>query len=134
MLHEFILHATILPGFGIRPNRSQSQPDTIPCVFMTGEPKAQTERDLGVIEAITVVTRSCPSGVVVGAAERALEAIKTGGPGVLRDQAYFVLMAIQGWRGDRATQVHRSLTHYLEQGKPLEQTHPLEKAEPPEPT
>jgi len=82
---------------------------------MTAEPDTPVERDLGVIEAITVVTRSCPSGVVVGAAERALEAIKSGGPDALRDQAYFVLMAIQGWRGERATQVHRSLTRYLEQ-------------------
>ncbi len=73
------------------------------------------ERDLGVVEAITAVTRSCPSGVVVTAAERALEAIKVGGADVMRQQAYFVLTTIQGWRGERARQVHRSLTRYLEQ-------------------
>ncbi len=71
------------------------------------------ERDLGVIEAITYVTRSCPSGVVVAAAERALDSIKQGGPDVIKQQAYFVLTALQGWRGDRARQVHRSLTNYL---------------------
>ena len=74
------------------------------------------DRDLGVIEAIIVVTRSCPSGVVVEAAERALDAIKAGGPDVLREQAYFVLTAMQGWRGDRARQVHRSLSRFLESG------------------
>jgi hypothetical protein len=72
------------------------------------------ERDLGVIEAITYVTRSCPSGVVIAAAQRALDAIKQGGPDVIKQQAYFVLTALQGWRGERARQVHRSLTNYLE--------------------
>jgi len=72
------------------------------------------DRDLGVIEAITYVTRSCPNGRVVAAAQGALEAIKTGGPDSLKQQAYFVLAAIQGWRGDRAHQVHRSLSRYLE--------------------
>ncbi|MAG30169.1 MAG: hypothetical protein CL908_04645 [Deltaproteobacteria bacterium] len=73
------------------------------------------ERDLGVIEAITMVTRACPSGVVVAAAERALDAIKAGGSDVVREQAYFVLTALKGWRGDRATQVHRSLSRCLEE-------------------
>jgi hypothetical protein len=72
------------------------------------------ERDLGVIEAISIVTRSCPNGGVIRSAERALEAIKAGGPDVLKQQAYFVLTAIKGWRGDRARQVHRSLSRYLE--------------------
>ena len=75
--------------------------------------KSDYDRDLGVIEAITYVTRSCPSGVVVRAAKGALEAIQAGGAAVLKQQAYFVLTAIQGWRGDRARQVHRSLTNYL---------------------
>lgn len=73
------------------------------------------DRDLGVVEAITFVTRSCPSGVVISVANQALEAIKTDGPDVIKQQAYFVLTAIQGWRGDRARQVHRSLTKYLEE-------------------
>ncbi|MEE8166104.1 MAG: hypothetical protein V3T64_11085 [Myxococcota bacterium] len=78
--------------------------------------KSDYDRDLGVIEAITYVTRSCPSGVVVRAAKGALEAIQAGGAAVLKQQAYFVLTAIQGWRGDRARQVHRSLTNYLAEG------------------
>ena len=73
------------------------------------------DRDLGVIEAITYVTRSCPSGVVVAAAEAALDAIKAGGSPVMKQQAYLVLTTMKGWRGERATQVHRSLTRYLEQ-------------------
>jgi hypothetical protein len=77
------------------------------------------DRDLGVIEAITFVTRSCPSGVVVRAAEGALDAIKVGGSDALKQQAYFVLTTMKGWRGDRATQVHRSLTRYLA-GNPKE--------------
>ena len=77
---------------------------------------ADYDRDLGVIEAITFVTRSCPSGVVVTAAKEALKAIGAGGADVLKQQAYFVLTAIQGWRGDRARQVHRSLTNYLAEG------------------
>ena len=72
------------------------------------------QRELGVVEAITFVTRSCPSGVVVTAAEQALDAIKEGGADVMKQQAYFVLTAIKGWRGDRARQVHDSLTRYLE--------------------
>ncbi|MFK7896124.1 MAG: hypothetical protein AB8G23_09830 [Myxococcota bacterium] len=71
------------------------------------------DRDLGVVEAITMVTRTCPSGVVVGAAERALDVIKKNGAASMREQAYFVLTAIKGWRGDRAIQIHRSLSNYL---------------------
>ena len=71
------------------------------------------ERTLGVVEAITVVCEQCPSGAVRGVALRALEAAK-GDPSTLRQQAYFVLTAIQGWRGERAAQVHRSLTAFLD--------------------
>ena len=77
--------------------------------------KKDYDRDLGVIEAITVVTRSCPNGGVTRAAKQALEAIKAGGPDTLKEQAYFVLIAIKGWRGERARQVHRSLSLYLDQ-------------------
>ncbi|MFP6655732.1 MAG: hypothetical protein VCB25_08890 [Myxococcota bacterium] len=79
----------------------------------TPDPKKNYDRNLGVIEAIMVVTHSCPNGRVVTAAKGALEAIKTGGSDSLKQQAYFVLTAIQGWRGDRAHQVHRSLRLYL---------------------
>ena len=34
----------------------------------------------------------------------------------MKQQAYFVLTSMKGWRGDRATQVHRSLTKYLDGG------------------
>lgn len=71
------------------------------------------DRTLGVVEAFTVVCEQCPSGAVRGVAERALEAAKQGGRGVLEEQAYFVLTAIQGWRGERASQVHRSLSDFL---------------------
>lgn len=79
----------------------------------TAESAVDYERDLGVIEAITAVTRSCPSGSVIRAAEQALAAIEAGGADALAQQAYFVLIAIKGWRGDRARQVHRSLSRYL---------------------
>jgi hypothetical protein len=82
---------------------------------MTDGTNHRSDRELGVVEAITQVTRSCPNGTVVSAAERALAAIKQGGADALRPQAYFVLTAIQGWRGDRARQVHRSLTRFLDQ-------------------
>lgn len=73
------------------------------------------DRDLGVVEAITMVTRSCPNGVVVSVANAALDAIKTGGSDEIPKHAYLVLTSMKGWRGDRATQVHRSLSRYLEE-------------------
>ena len=72
------------------------------------------DRILGVVEAITAVTRQCPHGSVVGAAEQALEVIKAQGADAMPAQAFLVLSAIQGWRGDVATQVHRSLQSYLD--------------------
>jgi hypothetical protein len=71
------------------------------------------DRTLGVIESFTVVTEQCPNGAVRSVAERALETLKRGEPGALREQAYFVLTAIQGWRGERASQVHRSLSEFI---------------------
>ncbi len=88
-----------------------------PATATLSETPKDYDRDLGVIEAITIVTRSCPSGGVIAAAERALAAIKEGGPDTLKEQAYFVLLAIKGWRGERARQVHRSLTRYIESAK-----------------
>ena len=72
------------------------------------------DRELGVVECFTVVNEQCPSGAVRAVAQRALEAVRGAEPGVLREQAYFVLTAIQGWRGERASQVHRSLTAFIE--------------------
>ena len=130
--YRLSLHAFGHPHSAIR---SLSQADAISSRFMghdstadnhssetSGDPDTpgqaeaspDFERELGVIEAITYVTRSCPSGVVVAAAERALDSIKEGGPDVIKQQAYFVLTALQGWRGDRARQVHRSLAAYLD--------------------
>jgi hypothetical protein len=74
------------------------------------------DRTLGVVEAFTVVCEQCPSGAVRRVAEQALAAAKQGKPGGLKEQAYFVLTAIQGWRGDRANQVHRSLSEFIEGG------------------
>ena len=51
------------------------------------EERPDYDRDLGVIEAITFVTRSCPSGVVVSVAEQALETIKQQGAETIPQQA-----------------------------------------------
>jgi hypothetical protein len=81
---------------------------------MPPRPPRDYERTLGVVESFTVICEQCPSGAVRAVAARALETTRGGGAGVLREQAYFVLTAIQGWRGERASQVHRSLTAFLE--------------------
>lgn len=72
------------------------------------------ERDLGVVEAITLVTLQCPNGSVRACAEQALEAIKKAGAATLHEQAFLVLTAIRGWRGPRATQVAKSLRSFVE--------------------
>ena len=108
-------HENATPAPGNNPNappKPGASPNTDQKIEVTRD--QNYDRDLGVIEAITYVTRSCPSGVVIASAERALDAIKDGGPAVMKQQAYFVLMALKGWRGERARQVHRSLTRYLE--------------------
>jgi hypothetical protein len=76
------------------------------------------DRVLGVVEAITSARDQCPSGAARLCAERALEAIKTGGSAVLREQAWFVCNALLGWRGERAEQVRRSLNAFLEESAP----------------
>lgn len=81
---------------------------------MSDAPGDASTRQLGVIEAITAVTLQCPSGAVRACAEQALEGIKAGGADALRQQAYIVLTAIQGWRGDKARQVHASLSAFLD--------------------
>jgi hypothetical protein len=81
---------------------------------MADEIRDDYRRTLGVIEAITVVTQQCPSGAVRACAERALDTIRTEGSSAVREQAWFVLTAIRGWRGDRAQQVAASLSHFLE--------------------
>jgi len=74
------------------------------------------DRDLGVIESFVVVRDQCPMGAVRKVAMQALDAAAGEGAGVLREQAYFVLTAIQGWRGERSKQVHRSLRAFLDSG------------------
>ena len=71
-------------------------------------------RQLGVVESLVAITNQCPSGPVRTVASQALEAIKTKKPGVMREQVYYVLTALQGWRGARARQIHDSLTAFME--------------------
>ena len=71
------------------------------------------ERRLGVVEAITIVTRQCPNAAVRSLAEQALRTIAQEGASALPTQAYLVVTAMRGWRGDRATQVARSLDAFL---------------------
>lgn len=66
------------------------------------------------VESFTIVTEQCPNGAARSVAERAIEAAKRGGAGDLREQAFYVLTAIRGWRGDRAAQVHRSLKAFVD--------------------
>ena len=94
------------------------------------------ERNLGVAEAFIAVRDQCPMGAVRSVAIMALEAARTAGraaassgaptdgaatlrskvgdKSILREQAFLVLTAIQGWRGERARQVHRSLQAFLD--------------------
>ncbi len=78
-------------------------------------PAKDYSRQLGVVECLVAITNECPSGPVRTTAGQALEAIKgRHQPGVMREQIYYVLSAIQGWRGERARQVHDSLTAFYE--------------------
>ena len=71
------------------------------------------KRTLGVIECFKAVTEQCPKGPARAIAEAALATVEREGAGVLPNQAYLVLSALRGWRGDRAQQVHRSLESFL---------------------
>lgn len=73
-----------------------------------------TARQLGVVEAIARVRDRCPHAGVREHAAGALEKIESGGPDVLREQAFLVLSTLAGWRGARAEQVKRSLRAFLE--------------------
>jgi len=75
-------------------------------------------RRLGVVEALVAARDQCPNGTVRSCAEAALEAVKTRHEGILREQAWFVLSATQGWRGERAAQVRESLRDFLEERGP----------------
>jgi hypothetical protein len=81
-------------------------------------PAKDYTRELGVVECFVAITNECQSGPVRTMASHALEAIKSGGPEVMRQQVYYVLTALQGWRGERASQVHASLTKYYRDTAP----------------
>ena len=81
-------------------------------------PAKDYTRELGVVECFVAITNECQSGPVRTMASHALEAIKSGGPEVMRQQVYYVLTALQGWRGERASQVHASLTKYYQDTAP----------------
>ncbi len=70
---------------------------------------------LGIVEALSLVTKQCPSAPVRKTAEQALADLKNENSAGLQNQVYFVLTAMKGWRGDRASQIHRSLTSFLEE-------------------
>lgn len=79
------------------------------------EPAARDyERTLGVIECFKAVTEQCPKGPARAIAEAALASVEREGAAGLPNQAYLVLSALAGWRGERAEQVHRSLEAFLE--------------------
>ena len=71
------------------------------------------KRPLGVIEAFSAVINSCPNGSVQSVARNALEAVKRDGAAALPEQAFLVLTAVRGWRGDKATQVKAALEAFL---------------------
>lgn len=77
-------------------------------------PTKDYERQLGVVECLTAIAHECPSGPVRAVAQGALEAIESGGAAIMREQVYYVLSALQGWRGERASQVHASLSSFYE--------------------
>ena len=72
-------------------------------------------RRLGLIEAFVAARDQCPSGRVRALAEAALEAVKRDKDAALHEQAYLLLSATRGWRGDRADQVRESLAAFLEE-------------------
>lgn len=77
-------------------------------------PPADPTRTLGVVECFTAVVRHCPKGPARAIAEGALAAVAREGAGALAEQAFLVLTAIQGWQGERAGQVRRSLQAFLD--------------------
>lgn len=74
----------------------------------------EPERLLGVVEALTAVRDQCPHAAVRENAARALESVQREGAPELLRQASLVLSTVSGWRGERARQVKRSLTAFLE--------------------
>lgn len=77
-------------------------------------PPDDDARTLGVVECFTSVVRQCPKGPARALAESALATLERDGAAALAEQAYLVLTAIQGWQGERASQVKRSLQAFLD--------------------
>lgn len=73
-----------------------------------------TQRELGVVEAILLVRDRCPHGAVREHAATALDRLKGADPETVKEQAFLVLSTLAGWRGPRADQVKRSLRAFLE--------------------
>lgn len=72
------------------------------------------ERELGVIEAIVSARDQCPNASVRAVAARALESVSGGGAAALRREAFHVLAATTGWRGEQAERVRRALRTFTE--------------------
>ncbi|RIL03914.1 MAG: hypothetical protein DCC71_14710 [Proteobacteria bacterium] len=80
---------------------------------MSGGADGAPPRRLGVVESFHVVIRQCPNGSVRKVAEIALATVERDGAAALPEQAFLVLAAVRGWRGERASQVKTSLAEFL---------------------
>jgi hypothetical protein len=85
---------------------------------MSDDERKEPARRLGVVEALVAVRDQCPSAPARALAAQALDAVRAKRAGALREQAYLVFAATQGWRGERADQVRASLKEFLESPAP----------------
>ena len=69
-------------------------------------------------EALIAARDQCPNASVRAVAGRALEAVMREGSGALREQAFLVLSAAAGWRGERAEAVKEALRAFVEKAPP----------------
>ncbi|UCE84869.1 MAG: hypothetical protein JSU66_10970 [Deltaproteobacteria bacterium] len=65
-------------------------------------------------EALVAASEQCPNAAVRAVAARALETIRREGASALPAQAFLVLSAAAGWRGDRAEAVKDALRRFVE--------------------
>ncbi len=72
-----------------------------------------TPRKLGIIEAFVAVRAQCPNGSVQRVARAGLDAVQKEGADALPLHAFYLLTAVRGWQGDRATQVKATLEEFL---------------------
>jgi len=75
------------------------------------------ERPLGVVEAFTVARDQCPKEAVRRVARDALDAVARDGADALPTQAFYLLSAARGWRGEQAARVKRALEGFLAERK-----------------